>query len=501
MVITVDKRSKHPLYKQIFDQIRRQILTGELHAGYQLLPERQMAESIGVNRTTVLAAYRELKTEGLVESHVGRGTVVAMAETPAVRPAHMKGEPIWEHMASDLARAMDDATIDMIMQAINRPGIISFAGGISSPDTQPLDMLRDLAGEHARVALTASPIGGFASLRKVMSDLMHARGCLCHPEEIMIVSGSQQGIDLVTRTLVNPGDIVFVEEPSYFPAIHCFQAAGARLMGIPMTPDGMDLDILEQLLHRYRPKCIYTVPTYHNPCACSMPAHNRVRLLELAYAHNVLVIEDDPYSELRYDGQSFASLKSMDTRRNVIYLSTFSKTVSPGLRLGWVCGHRKLINMLSSVKQYVDVSSSSLAQHVMERFITSGGMQAHIERMRAEDRIKRDAMAGALAKYSPSGASTRVPEGGSYIWYELPDQVTAGKVLAAASRAGVAVLPGTVFYMTKHAGERYLRLNFTFETTANILRGVKALCTAITDIQTAQDEDAGHGISTFTPID
>lgn len=511
MRITINKQGKPALYKQIYEQIRGHIVSGALPPGGRLPPERQLAEVLGVNRTTVLAAYRELKAEGFVASHVGRGTTVsaghAAAPAPAAARRQAKAGPIWEHRVSDRSRTLDDATIFTILQLINTPGIISFAGGISSPETQPLAALAGLEAELGRErhcgAFAVSPIGGFASLRKLMSAHMHAGGVFCHPEEIMIISGSQQGIDLLSRLFINPGDIVFVEEPSFFPAMHAFQAAGARLMGIPMTPEGMDVDVLEHMLHRDRPKFIYTMPTYHNPCGCSLLHEKKIRLLELAARYDCVIVEDDPYSGLYYGETPPGTLKALDSKGYVVYLSTFSKIVAPGFRLGWICAPRKLINLLSSIKQYVDIHSSSVAQYVIERFIASGALADHMQAMRALNRQKRDAMLAALARYAPhpAPAAPPAPEGGSYLWYRLPEGVSASRLLPLASRAGVAVLPGTLFHLAAHQGERYLRLNFTYESQKRIDTGVRLLSACMAELARAGEAGQSHSVSSLTTID
>ena len=481
MRLHIAKTSRQALYKQIVEQLRQQILSGEMPSGYRLPPERQLAESLGVNRITVLTAYRELKAEGLLESRVGRGTLVSHGYLPDQAKPLPGNEPIWEHLLSDSSQSLNNVAIEQLLQLINQKDIISFAGGISSLDPRPVEAIQGLEEEllhdARKKALLVSPVEGFYSLRECMAAFMNARGSFCQPEEIMMLSGSQQGIDLVARSLLNPGDTVLIEDPSYFPAIHAFRAAGARLMGVPMTAGGMDLDILERLLQRHKPKFIYTMPTYQNPSGLSLSVPGRVRLLELACKYQTVIVEDDPYSELRYEGEALPSLKSMDARGFVIYLSSFSKTVSPGLRLGWVCAPRKIIRTLAALKQYVDVHSSSISQCIVERFMSGGKFERYIQAICTGNKQRRDAMLESFARFSaPGGLIWNRPAGGSYVWCQLPENVSATSLFNAATRNGVAILPGTLFCLSPHRGESFIRLNFTYEHSETIRKGVNLLC-------------------------
>ncbi len=229
-----------------------------------------------------------------------------------------------------LSKNRDTFDVNKYLEMANQKDVISFAAGIASFENPPVRAFKGI--EHELLSnpkgMLVSPVAGFSSLRKVMASYMQKRSCFCHPSEIMLVSGAQEGIDLAARAFLNPGDIVLIEEPSFFPAIQSFRSMGARLMAVPMEHDGMDVRILEQLLMRYHPKLIYTMPTYHNPCGVTMSTAKRVRLLELAAKYSVPVLEDDPYSELSFEGQTTAPLKSMDTNGNVIYLSSFPNHLS-----------------------------------------------------------------------------------------------------------------------------------------------------------------------------
>lgn len=481
MNIQLDKTKKIPLYKQIAEQIQSQITSGEIPRGFRFPSERQLAEALGVNRTTVLNAYKELKADGLMASHVGMGTVAVRPDRNGSAKATHPREPMWDYLYSDYLKNHDSFDVNKYLEIANQKDVISFAAGIASFETLPKRAFEGIEEElfSNPNGLLVSPVAGFLSLRRVMASYMQGRSCFCHPSEIMVLAGSQQGIDLITRAFINPGDIVIIEEPSFFPAIQSFRLAGAKIMAVPMERDGMNVEILEQLLSRYRPKLIYTMPTYHNPCGVSMSMEKRIRLLELAGQYSVPILEDDPYSELHYEGQAMSSLKSMDKNGYVIYLSTCSKTISPGLRLGWMCADRKLIGHLSSIRQLVDLHSTCISQQIVERFIASGEMNQYLTFIRREYRERRDIMLDALDRYAPPGLSWNRPEGGYYLWCRLPEGLSATVLTAKAAEHGIAVLPGVPSYLAKQKGESYIRLNYTYPPKDNITKGIAALCGVI----------------------
>jgi 2-aminoadipate transaminase len=504
MRVSINREDKTPVYLQIFEQIRRLIISGELLPGFRLPPERKLAESLGVNRTTVLNAYRELKAEGLVGSHVGNGTIVLsyLQDEPETLN-YSSQEPVWNQFFSHHSNDLESYILKDLLTLASRRDVISFATGIASPETGPLNAFigieSELVEKRNYKALLHTPTEGFASLREAISKLMQKKGVYCQYDEVMLLSGSQQGLDLTARLILDPGDIVVIEEPSFFPAIQAFRAVGARVMSIPMDEKGMKIDLLEQLLQRYRPKLIYTIPTFHNPTGTEMELDRRKRLIELAYKYRVLIIEDDAYGDLCYEGQPLPLLKSMDNDGYVIYLSTFSKNVYAGLRLGWIVAHRKVIKKFAAAKQIMDLHSSSLSQWIIERFITSGGLDSHIPNLCRDYRVKRDAMYDALAKHAPTGLNWNRPRGGYYIWCKLPDGISASKLIAKAAERKVVFVPGTPFF-TSGQGDDFVRLNFTFAALKDITEGVKRLCEAIRELMNEQDHCDVYASLEINPI-
>ena len=492
MRVTINRDTDTPIYMQIFEQVRRQILSGELLPGFRLPAERKLAESLGVNRTTILNAYRELKADGLVGSQVGNGTIVlSYLEGEINSENEFSQQPIWNQIFSQYSSKFDSYIVKDLLELASRKDVISFATGIASPETGPIQALKGI--EHEIIekknykALMHSPTEGFKSLREAVCGLMHKRGVYCQYDEVMMLSGSQQGIDLVAKLLLDPGDVVVVEEPSFFPAIQAFNAIGARVMGVPMDDKGMNMDVLEQLLQRYRPKFIYKMPTFQNPTGIEMELERRKRLVELAYKYRVLIVEDDAYGDLCYEGHSLPILKSMDNDGYIIYLNTFSKTVYSGLRLGWMVAHKRVIKEFAAAKQIMDLHSSSLSQWIIERFITNGSLEIHVPKMCREYRVKRDEMYDALSKYAPADLIWNRPRGGYYIWCRLPGGVSASKLVSKAAEYKVVFVPGSPFF-TSGQGDNFIRLNFTCVVFKDIDEGVKRLCQAMKDLINAKDE-------------
>ncbi len=499
MRISLNRDSKVPVYMQIFEQVRRQILTGELLPGFRLPPERKLAESIGVNRTTVLNAYRELKAEGLIGSRVGDGTcVLSCPEQLQNEDIQARKEPIWNQLLSRYAREASSTTVKDLLSLVGRSDLISFSAGIASPESSPIDAFigieKEIVEQKGDKALLYAPTEGFLSLREELCSLMQKRGVYCNAEEIMLISGSQQGIDLSARIFLDPGDIVVVEEPSYFPAIQAFSSIGASIMEVPVDNQGMNIDILRQLLERYRPKLIYTIPTFHNPTGFEMTLKRRKQLIELAQKYSVLILEDDAYGDLRYEGHAMPLVKSMDNDGYVIYLSTFSKNIYSGLRLGWITAHKRVIQKFSAAKQIVDLHSSSLSQWIVERFIKNGSFDTHLNTICQEYRRRRDMMQDALMRFAPPGLRWNIPRGGFYIWCELPEGVLSSELVLKAAERKVALLPGNLFFLSGD-GEGYFRLNFTYAALKDIETGVYRICESIRELMNVQNApDAPVGI-------
>jgi 2-aminoadipate transaminase len=484
MRIKIDKTSSVPMYRQIVSQIRDQIISGELAIGYKLPPERRLAESIGVNRTTVLNAYRELKSENLIGSRVGKGTVVLPFADDSIDPieSYISREPIWSQFYNEYSNGFDRYALRNLRKLLNLDNVISFATGLPHPENLPKDIFgqigQELVAEELLISGAGSPVEGYATLRQSIAEYMGKCGCPCNVDEVMVISGSQQGIDLTVRALINPGEGIIVEEPSFFPALQAFRAAGARLMGIPVDEAGMRVDMLEGLLLRYRPKLIYSMPSFQNPSGAELSLERRTQLLKLAMKYQVLILEDDAYGALQYERKSLPCLKSMENSGFVIYLSTFSKVVSPELRTGWIVAHKEYIRHFSCIRQMVDFHTSCSSQRICEKLFVGQRLEKHIANISEKYKSHRDTMLEALKAYAPKRMSWYTPKGGYYIWCRLPEGVSASKLLAQTAENNVLFMPGNLFFLSGRE-DGYIRLNFVYPAPKDIPRGIKVICDAV----------------------
>ena len=478
MDITIDRESGEPIYRQVVREIRAMIHSGALPEGFLLPPERRLAAALGVNRSTVLNAYRELKALGLVDAHVGRGTAVLRA--PAPTPG-VVGTPWRQLFRESVARAHDPIISDLL-SLTERRDVISFSIGLPAPELLPLqtfgELTSKLLADVGPPLFLHCPTEGHSPLRETLAQWVAARGISARTSEVLVVSGSQQGLDLVARIFIDPGDTVVVEEPTYVGALQSFRVAGARIVGIPVDENGMRTDILESVLERERPKLIYTLPTYQNPSGAVMSIDRRRHLLALASRWHLPILEDDPYSELRYDGDALPSLKALDEEDRVLYQSTFSKVLFPGLRVGYLVVPPVVLRQLALAKQGADLHTNSFSQYLIDRFIRDGYFTSHLEVSRTAYRSRRDAMARALRQDRSLGIEYSVPRGGFYFWCRVSDGIDQPALLANAASRGVVFLPGRACFATDPP-EHYFRLNFSHASEDSIKVGVARLLDAV----------------------
>jgi DNA-binding transcriptional MocR family regulator len=481
MTLRLERESDVPIYQQIFRQIRDRIVSGALPAGTRLVPERDLARELGVNRTTVVNAYRELKKAGYVAAHVGRGTTVLARRDDGTSPAGSAGLP-WRHLLRSRGGGSVDPGLRDLLAATENTGVVSLAIGLPAPDLIPVETFRAVSDEVIRrsgaPALLHGPTEGITPLREAIARRLRERGIACDPAEVLVLSGSQQGLDIAARVLLQPGDEVVVEEPTYIGALHSFREAGVSLVSVPVDGEGLRVDVLETILERRRPRLVYTLPTYQNPAGVTMSRARRERLLDLAYRHQIPVLEDDPYSELQYDGAPPPALKALDERGIVLHMGTVSKILFPGLRLGWLVAPRPVVRRFSVSKGSMDLHSNTHGQWVLERFLREGHLDRHVQATRRIYARKRDLMLAALAAETGGSTSARRPEGGFYIWCRLPAGVDRNRLVAAAAEAGVSFLPGWLC-CAEETEATHVRLNFSYPDEDRIAAGVARLAAAV----------------------
>ena len=367
---------------------------------------------------------------------------------------------------------MKPSAIREVLKLTQRPDVISFAGGLPAPGLFPVEAIAGAAervlAESGRRALQYSTTEGHPPLRqKLAARLPGAR-----PDELLITAGSQQGLDLVARVLLDPGDLVAVAAPTYMGALRAFDAYEARYVSVASDDHGMRVDALEDAL-RQRPKLLYVIPDFDNPAGTTAPLDRRHAMVELAARHDVVVFEDAPYRELRFGGEGLPTLFELAPER-VVHAATFSKTMAPGMRLGWLCGPGPLIERVAQAKQAADLQTATFTQMLADAWLAADAWEAQLERVRGYYRTQRDAMLAALQAHMPDGVRWTRPAGGMFLWVTLPEGMDAGALAKRAVERGVAYVPGAPFH-ANGGGENTLRLSYSVATLEEIDRGVRAL--------------------------
>ncbi len=479
MLLTLDASLHKPLYVQIRDQIRDRILSGALKPGERLEPSRELAKRLGVHRTTVGNAYADLEAEGLIQGTVGRGTFVTplaetlrTAERPAARTANNR---FWENFFPEEPR---DDSLGRLMASAFEEGVISFAAAHGAEELTPLELVRHatdavLRREGGRL-LQYGATDGYRPLKRYLASRLRRDGMPVELDEILITNGCQQSLDLIRRSLVGPGDSVACENPTYTGLWNVFESSGIRLMGVPVTSEGIDLDSLQAILEQARQKLILTCPNFQNPTGHTMPLAARKRLLELVTRYQVPVVEDDIYGALRYHGRQLPPLKALDTSGLVIYLNSFSKVGFPGLRVGWMVASRQVIEHLRRAKQRADLHTNLPGQAVMEELGRQGGLDKWVRKTCRVYDHKLSVLLEAMARHFPPEARFERPEGGMSVWVELPAGLDAAELLVKARERQVIFAPSRYFYF-QNPRHNALRLCYTALADDKIEKGVAIL--------------------------
>jgi DNA-binding transcriptional MocR family regulator len=484
VLIHLDRKSTDPLYTQIANYMRRLIETEALKPGVKLPATRELAVEVGVDRATIVAAYDELVAQGFATAHVGQGTFVAppprgpQYQPDAAVAESTPGEINWQQCFSRAARLSGDWRPPDVSGYGTGKELISFAGGMPDSSLFPIDAFRQVMHEVLRTEgqalLQYSPASGYPPLRRYLAEYLVRKGIVVSEAEILIVNGSQQGIDLVARTLLDPGDRVVVEGPSYPGALQIFRAYQAEVLTVPVGDDGIRRDLVEGLLHRLDPKCLYVMPTFQNPTGVTVSLEGRRELLAIAAKAQVPIIEDDFHNELRYDGAPVIPLRGLDRKGLVIAVGTFSKILFPGLRVGWIVAPPEVMERLIVAKRVSDFHTSALIQAAIYHFCRRRLLDRHMERMRLEYRHRRDTLLEALQRWCPAPVTWTYPQGGFSLLVTLPSGLDTQSLLPEAASAGVLYTPGTLFYADGR-GHNQLRLSFSDVPAERIAEGVQRL--------------------------
>jgi 2-aminoadipate transaminase len=369
------------------------------------------------------------------------------------------------------------------------PDVISLSYGFAGPEMFPVEALTAAAAEVLSEDTDGALNYGesYHGLVELVANRLRGQGTATQPENVLLTYGSSQVLALLPQVMVDPGDIVIVEGPTFMGAVKNFMIGGAKLITIPVDQDGMNLDMLEQTLRdlaakNIRPKFIYTIPTFQNPSGTDMPLARRQRLVALAAEYGVLIVEDDAYGDLRFEGEPMPRLAALDTEGWVLHVGTFSKIMAPGMRMGWAAGPKPLIERLSRFK--MEGSSGPFQTRMVERFCADGHLDAHIKVLNAGYTRKRDLMLATIAREFPADVRAPKPNGGFFIWAGLPEGMSARALAKTAEAHGVAFVPGTGFYANGQ-GDTAMRLAFSYQSEERIVEGITRLGQAIRALREA----------------
>ena len=382
---------------------------------------------------------------------------------------------------SDRISGVQPSAIREIFKVLGDPSIISFAGGNPDPSTFPADKMAVIAAElfekQPSAALQYSVTEGYPALREKISTRLKSKFNIgTENDSLLVLTGGQQGIDLTCKVLCNEDDVVICEEPSFIGALNAFRTYKTRLRGVPMDEDGMNTEALEEVLKAEpRAKLIYTIPTFQNPMGVTMSLEKRKKVYELAKKYGVVILEDNPYGELRFAGEDLPSIKSFDTDGIVVYCGSFSKILSPGMRMGFVSAPAEIAAKMTVGKQVTDVHSNIFFQMLVNRFLEEYDLDEHIAKIRVLYKEKCEAMISCLEKNLPEGCSITHPQGGLFIWCKLPESIDANVFSKELIKNKVAVVPGSAFLTDESSQTSCIRLNYSMPTIEQIEKGTEIL--------------------------
>lgn len=476
--IPLDRESEEPIYRQLIRHVRAQIDSGMLTAGTRLPASRDLARTLSISRISVVNAYAELRAEGYLSAHAGRGTFVAgdhsendhaPIPTPISNGHHAPVEP----------PLTPDRSLREMMRLARKPGVINFSHGVPPPEFFPVHHLKDalnivLDRDGAR-ALGYEQPEGYAPLRATVRDYVSALGIQCSPDHVLITGGTQQALDLIVQAILAEGDLLLTENPTYLGMLDIARTRRVQTLGIPMDDDGIRLDMLENVILDHHPRLLYVMPTFQNPTGQVMPIHRRRQLLNMANDYHLPVLEDSVYHEFRYEGDAVPPLKALDENGIVIHASGFTKNLLPGMRVGYVIANTTHLERLVRVKQSADISTPGLNQRAIHLMLERGVLAKQLERNNRELRRRRDIAIDAAHRHLPPNSRFAIPEGGLYLWIELPRTgPTASELYIGAIQMGVAYGIGSVFY-TDGSGSYMMRMNFAAQKPTDIEEGFKRL--------------------------
>lgn len=467
-----DRTAKKAIYKQLAEYIESGIADGTFPPDKPLPSERYLAKELNVNRSTVVAAYDELEANGLIERNRGSGTTIskdiwglAKKRIPR-RNRYIEAGSFLPNLP--VTQRIRNETVDH--------KLINLASGELSQDLFPMDFLREITSTRSFIgSLGYDHPQGSAILRNTLTEHVNKyRGIETNPSSILITSGAQQALHLVVQCLLKPGDAVAIEDPSYTYNLPIFKSAGLKVYYLPVDQDGINPEYLLSLYKKHRIRMIFLNPDYHNPTGSQLNETQRKAILEISSEHGIPVVEDDPYSLTSFTGNKIPTLKSMDVHGNVLYISSLSKIVASGLRIGRIIGPKSVIERLSDAKQQIDFGHSSFTQWIANDFMESSNFQSHIEKLRKELEKRRNQIVTSLNFYLKDQVEFSIPEGGIHIWVKLKKDYNEMQLLEESIKRGVIYVPGS----TMGSKKGYVRFTFAREDEKSIAEGIKRFAEA-----------------------
>jgi DNA-binding transcriptional MocR family regulator len=474
--LTLDRDSKKPLSLQIYEGLREMLQKGIILPQTRLPSIRSLAKTLEVNQITVVTAFNRLEQEGFVQSKPGSGTYAA--ELPLVSNETGGSGTLAFSLQDEVFQGEDGGFLNSRVEVTD--DTINFASATPTPDLFPVDdfksaLIEALERDRGN-AFSYQEILGYTPLRESIAGLLEKSGLKTNIDDIHIISGAQQGIDLISKALLRQGDFILTESPTYTGAIASFKSRRAQTADIQMEVDGPDMGVFEYNVKKYSPRFYYSIPTFHNPTGFSYSNEKRQALLDLAEKYDFYIIEDDYVSDLDYEGRGYKSLKSLDTKGRVIFVRSFSKIFMPGLRLGFMVVPRGLSESLLAAKHTADISTSGLIQRAFDLYIKKGCWNRHFDFMFNTYKQRYETMITAIDSGLPGGCSYAKPGGGLNIWITLPYGFPVNSLVSHAEEAGIAFAPGRIFYSgNAHQSINSIRLSFAAVDAEKIKTGIDKL--------------------------
>ncbi|SFI71080.1 MocR-like pyridoxine biosynthesis transcription factor PdxR [Thermoflavimicrobium dichotomicum] len=487
MKIELNRQSQIPLAQQIFQAFADRILSGYFPSGSRLPSVRKLARTLQVSPVTVIQAFDLLEKQQLIERIQGKGTFVTNRSF-GEKEEESKEEKTLLQIPDYLHRTQQ-------MYYNQTPARINFSSPIVHPDLLPTNILAEsiqqLVQREPEILAQYGEIQGDIELRQALATYLVGEEIKVSPQDILVTNGSQQGIDLVARCFLGPGDIVVTEQPTYPAAIDIFRSRGATVISVPMDEEGMRMDKLTALFDTYNPKLIYTIPTFQNPTGYILSQKRRRELIELAYHMNCLILEDDPWSEIYFDESPPLHIKAMDHYGNVIYLKGLSKILSPGCRIGFLVASEGILNRLIAAKTNADMGNPLLNQKVILPIFQTKLINRLLKELRETLKQKRNMTIHLLNKHAPSGVSWILPKGGFNIWITLPKGTNSIDLLSFMKQKEISFLPGSACYPSEIEWN-HLRLSFSNVSENELSYGIKEMCLVIREYLHALHQQRGQ---------